>query len=501
MTHQELCDACVSLLLRIDDQNLIGSGESVHISLPGSVTEKQPSGGGRVVGDVQDRGEFASSPEGSRISPLPVPLATYSMFTGPNGNVAPLNLQNQRGDCDIPPDRSGPLLDYRQASSDSSLPKQDAGKAQDSSNSMHVRQPLEIEGEGHGDNFLIESESSASETDEDSDGCTENRELDDDVIVSSSRWSKGGGRDVDGVDVNSDVRLPVQSRMEPSDEGDSGKIAVVKAASATIIGSSHTDCLHDDVRVAAVEAGIDNGSRDDRRRDIVAGEVDGQSHELLQGEVGDFAVFPAPSGSSVPFLVGKILEKRSVSLNRSEHDQRRSSEEGGDQASRTEVLVHWFTLKKNTTTRTRTMTKVGPNDIIGSGDGVVVESKGEVPSKSVVGAVVSSYVVGGWAPVYVPCPRSKRLKRDTGVECLAAAILVFPRLLSSDALPASVREVLKYAVVKKATTAASRFEGRDGSGVGDACGSSGSAGETNIVERKKSILDRCDDSDFEDGTF
>ena len=65
LTHQELCDACVSLLLRIDDQNLIGSGESVHISPPGSVTENRPFEGTRIVGDVHDRGEFTSSPEGS----------------------------------------------------------------------------------------------------------------------------------------------------------------------------------------------------------------------------------------------------------------------------------------------------------------------------------------------------------------------------------------------------------------------------------------------------
>lgn len=408
LTHQELCDACVSLLLRIDDQNLIGSGESVHISPPGSVTEKRPFGGRRVICDVHDRSEFTFSPGDLRV---PVRLSTNSVLTGLHSNVDSPNVRYHRGNCDVLPDWSGLLL-----------PEQDTDDVQDS-------EPLEIAGE-----------SSPSESSSVSDGCTGNKELHDGVVVSSLPWSC---RDVDGVDDSSDTRLPMQS----GDESNSKKIAVMKTTS---IG---------DMRVAAVEAGTD----------------DGESHEVLQGEVGEFAVFPAPSGSSVPFLVGKILEKRIGAL------KRRSSKKGGDQG---EVLVHWFTLKRITT---RTMTKVELNDGIGS-------SKCEVPSKSAVEAAV----FGGWAPVYVPCPRSKRLKRDTGVECLTSAILVFPRLLSSDALPASVREFLKYAVINKATAVASKAQRRDVSAVGDTCVKEG---EIKVVERKKSILDRCDDSDFEDGTF
>lgn len=55
--------------------------------------------------------------------------------------------------------------------------------------------------------------------------------------------------------------------------------------------------------------------------------------QQLSCEVGEFAVFPTPPKSPVPFLVGKILEKRQVPVPSSE------------MAEKTEILLHWFSPK------------------------------------------------------------------------------------------------------------------------------------------------------------
>lgn len=184
------------------------------------------------------------------------------------------------------------------------------------------------------------------------------------------------------------------------------------------------------------------------------------SGEPLTCDVGEFAIFPTPRASPVPFLVGKILRKRLLAF----------PETGGP--ARTEILVHWFTPKKATA-----VSPSGGSGTVAAGhavdraashpgggrgapsrssaSGCITTSQSasaEVAAAAVAAAAsVTKYASGGWSGVLLQDPVNKRLVRDTGVEDLAAAMMVFPKLLQSkSSLPATVRDAVSDAVVAAA---------------------------------------------------
>lgn len=214
------------------------------------------------------------------------------------------------------------------------------------------------------------------------------------------------------------------------------------------------------------------------------------SKAQLQCEVGEFAVFPT-TGSSAPFLVGKVLHKRHINLGSSSHI--------GSQQPRTDILVHWFTPKKATPQQSTFIARKasrGPGPIhfdgerSASGDTSFPSGmknygagvRGGAPggnhhaedgdawgsgsaAATAAAAAVWNYASGGWSGVLVQDAASKRLIRDTGLEDLAAATLVFPKLLQSNAgLPASVRDTLVCVATAAALAAELEFENRKSEG-------------------------------------
>lgn len=195
----------------------------------------------------------------------------------------------------------------------------------------------------------------------------------------------------------------------------------------------------------------------------------GLSDAPLKCEVGEFVVFPTPRDSPVPFLLGKILRKQASAAARP----------GGPAG--TEVVVHWFTPKKRVAPAKGA---AGATDIEGVGKGAVshrvdeeslsrrkVDTKegfasapqsaeaaaaAAVEAATEAAAAVTSYTAGSkWSGVFVPDPAGgKGVVSDTGVENLAAAVLVFPELLPSNAgMSASVRNAVSDAVVAAAVAA------------------------------------------------
>ena len=67
LTQQELCDACVSLILRSDDHIIDGgvANNGLAYDDPDRSEQPRPLKGGRVLGNVQDRGDFACLAEGA----------------------------------------------------------------------------------------------------------------------------------------------------------------------------------------------------------------------------------------------------------------------------------------------------------------------------------------------------------------------------------------------------------------------------------------------------
>ncbi|CAM9097654.1 unnamed protein product [Ascophyllum nodosum] len=270
----------------------------------------------------------------------------------------------------------------------------------------------------------------------------------------SSQWIGRCGIGLEGDEAggsDSDAPSLWRSNTESIDENEKEQAIVSRAAGAAVV--NRTSCSSK--RVA--DGDTDNGSRasgadstdaavaSHRRRigTSSTGEVK-PSREPLQCEVGEFAVFPTPSGSTVPFRVGKILEKRLVAQHHLNLSLPSPSMGGGEM---TEILVHWFMPKKKTSTRA---TKTPAARAGGRSDGdISCGVGGNGRGGATAAEAASSYAIGGWSPVHMMCPTSKRLVRDTGLEDVAAAMVVFPRLLSSDALPAGVRDAVIVGVPKK----------------------------------------------------
>ncbi|CAM9154012.1 unnamed protein product, partial [Laminaria digitata] len=195
----------------------------------------------------------------------------------------------------------------------------------------------------------------------------------------------------------------------------------------------------------------------------------------LTCEVGEFVVFPTPRDSPVPFLLGKILHKRASAA---------AALAGGGGPAGTEVVVHWYTprkkvapgkgaaagatgdvgeggcappghrVDKGSLSRRR---KVDTREGFASGpQSAEATAAAAVAVATEAAAAVTSYTAGSkWSGVFVPDPAGgKGVMSDTGVENLAAAVLVFPKLLASTAgMPANVRNAVSNAVVTAAVAA------------------------------------------------
>ncbi|CAN0245213.1 unnamed protein product, partial [Scytosiphon promiscuus] len=130
----------------------------------------------------------------------------------------------------------------------------------------------------------------------------------------------------------------------------------------------------------------------ERRAEVEGRKVSGAplSAERLECEVGEFVVFPTPPSSPVPFLLGKVVGTKVLTFEQT----------GGP--VRTEVTG----LRR-----------------------------AQVAAAAALS--VARYTSGGFSGVFVPVGGggsggTKRLRSDTGEEDLAAAMVVFPRLLQSN---------------------------------------------------------------------
>ena len=256
----------------------------------------------------------------------------------------------------------------------------------------------------------------------------------------------------------------------------------------TTDGNSSSSSSNSSTSTSSVCSGSDSGdgSGDEERQTE-------QSDAPLKCEVGEFVVFPTPRGSPVPFLLGKILHKRASVPARA----------GGPAG--TEVVVHWFTPNKKIAP---VKGAAGAAEIGGVGKGAVSHRVGEerssrrikvdakegfasapqsaeaaaaaaVEAATEATAAVTSYTAGSkWSAVFVPDPTGgKGVMSDTGVENLAAAVLVFPKLLPSNAgMSASVRNAVSNAVVAAAVAAELQEKGAVAEVAAGAGGAEGAGG-------------------------
>lgn len=410
-------------------------------------------------------------------------------------------------------------------------------------------------------------------------------------VASSADGGGGPGAGVGSVGESSDRSAPpvwsgrLLRRVRPEPSGDA---ALPRAPEKIAAGKRKRDV---DAANKPARKSINGRYRKERRSRSVNNTASSTSRSNdMENEIfsevplrcvaGEFAVFPTPRDSSVPFLVGKVLRKRLV--------PRSDDKAVGGKSARTEIVVHWFTPKTAAGASSSTIPKstavttaangsppnadggsggggtgsgdeggdaggsCAENDVVdGSGhrggggpsggdtSGVVGWGiKGSDDAASIVGALsslptaaakaaamaVASYGSGGWSGVLLPTdPKKKCLVRDIGVEDLAAATVVFPRLLKSNGgLPAGVREAVKKAAVAAALAAAAESReseeaqevqhketvspggnaGRGKGEAGDLSGQGGAAESEGKGEEDEVLLgEENSEDDFEDGAI
>lgn len=197
--------------------------------------------------------------------------------------------------------------------------------------------------------------------------------------------------------------------------------------------------------------------------------------------MGAYAVFLTPPEGAVPFVVGKVLEKRPGT----------SRETGGlGKVEKSEVVVHWFSPKRAMAPERRQPLAVElsvdddgagdqrsggralgedghKGDIGGLAERAIRLPRGSTFSVSATAAATAAagtagaearklaltYSNGGWSADFLFDHSAGRFVRDTGVEEIEAAVTFFPKLLKSRALPTKVREVVSEAVAAAASAA------------------------------------------------
>lgn len=209
--------------------------------------------------------------------------------------------------------------------------------------------------------------------------------------------------------------------------------------------------------------------------------IDESKHEA-NCEVGGYAVFLTPPEDVVPFVVGKVLEKRPATW---------LEVEGSGKIEKSAVVVHWFSPKRAMVPERRQPLAVellageesagdqrsggralgedGHNVEVGELTERVIglprESSFSVSATAAAtaaagaagaeaGKLALTYSNGGWSADFLLDHSAGRFVRDIGVKDIAAAVTFFPKLLKSGALPTKVREVVSEAVAGAAAASA-----------------------------------------------
>ncbi|CAM9480704.1 unnamed protein product [Pylaiella littoralis] len=404
LTQQELCDACVSLFLCCD--NLGGGAGGGGVGTGGGSDDCVGGVGGGVACRV------SSSPEGPRIDPRSTAVPTTA------------NLLPDEG-------LSGWLPPLRLNGSDAgSGGRKEQGKGRGSRGGVGDRPSLEAAVGRRRQSGVGSRRGAASSSP---------------PARAGVAWSNGsGGR-------SSSSGSSGSSRNGKSSPNGSGKkrgrnAGAGAAATAAVNGARKPR------KKRASHGGSKSKSNSNNNNNAVSsiGSSSGKrkaakdsklSKAHLECDVGEFVVFPTPQTSPVPFLLGKVLEKNLLTY----------EDTGGP--ARTEVTVHWYTPKKTTMATSTAKRAVRPG-------AASMSSAAAAAAEATLS--VARYSAGGWSGVFVPAGEgggTKRLRIDTGEEDLAAAMVVFPKLLHSNGgMPASVRETVTKAVVATAVASEQRKE-------------------------------------------